>query len=166
MRLNGRLHSLAAGVNIEMIVANEAEQAHALIAGQFHGQARGRTDGGEHRDSRHRGLLHQFKTRAAADHQDGFVKRDHVFQKCPTDQFINRVVPADILADREQFAFGVEEPRGVETTRAVERRLRGSQPFGETENGRWIQNRRRMRRPKARGDADRLQRRLAAHAAT
>ena len=47
------------------------------------------------------------------------------------DELVQGVVPADVLAEVEQPAVGVEQRRGVQAAGAVEGPLRGAQRLGE-----------------------------------
>ena len=42
-----------------------------------------------------------------------------------------RVVPADVLAHRDELALGREQAGGVQAARPLERALRGAQPLGQ-----------------------------------
>src|SRR5262245_48205747 len=87
-----------AGVGVEVIGADEAEQGEPVLAGQLHGQAGGGADGGEDRDSRHRRLLHQLEAGPAADEQDPVVQWGAAGEELAADELVQGVVPADVLA--------------------------------------------------------------------
>ena len=48
-----------------------------------------------------------------------------------TDELVERVVPADVLAQRDELTVGREARRRVEPAGRVEHGLRGAQPVGQ-----------------------------------
>jgi hypothetical protein len=51
-------------------------------------------------------------------------ERQPAFEKRPPDELVRRVVPPDVLPQREELSFSVEEGRRVQTPRRVEEPLR------------------------------------------
>ena len=125
---------LGSGVDVEAFGPDEAEQGHAVLAGQLDGQARRRADGRQHRDAGDRRLLHQLEARPAADQQDGVVEGRAAGEERRADELVQGVVPADVLAHVEQPAVGVEQRRGVQAAGAVEGALRARSVPGS----RWM----------------------------
>ena len=106
------------------------------LVGQFHGEAGGRPHGGQQRNAGHQGLLHQFKAGPAADQDAAVGQRNPPGEELRADQFIDGVVPADILAEREHLAGRVEERGRVQPAGLIEDGLGPPQPLGQAVNRR------------------------------
>ena len=93
------------------------------------------------------------------------LQRQLAAQQRVTDQLVERVVPADVLAQRDDRAGGIEQARRVQAARLLEHRLLGLQRRGQPTE-------RRAGHPKIHGadvvltlHGDGFDRRLAADAA-
>ena len=113
----------------------------------------------------HLGFLHELEARSAADDDAIAAERQLAAQQRVTDQLVERVVPADVLAQRDDRAGGIEQTRRVQAARLLEHGLLGLQRRGQPTE-------RRAGHPKIHGadvvlalHGDRLDRSLAADAA-
>ncbi len=61
------------GVDVELVVSDEAGEGHVEFFGELDGKAGGRADGGEDGNAGHEGFLNEFKTGAAGDEEDGVL---------------------------------------------------------------------------------------------
>ena len=66
-------------------------------------QARRGRNGCHDRHSGRRGLLRDLEARATAHDEDAIVQRQSILKQRPADHLVDRVVPADVLPDREQI---------------------------------------------------------------
>src|SRR5690606_2722385 len=98
----------------------EADERHAELFGELHGERARGADGGEERAAGHHRLLHQLEARAAADDDAEARERQRVRHQAVADQLVERVVAADVLADEGDLAGGVEETRRVQAAGSVE----------------------------------------------
>src|SRR5712692_3653607 len=124
-------HPLQPGIDVEPVTAQEADEGDAELARQRHGQAAGRGDGADDRHPRHQRLLDDLEAAPAADHHDVAAQGQPAAEQRPAYYLIERVVPSDVLPDREQVSLGVEERGGVEPAGGVEDPLARAQPFGK-----------------------------------
>src|SRR5436190_22898092 len=99
----------SAGVDIEAIGPHEPEHRQAVFAGKAHSQARRCADGRQDRNASYGCLLHKLEAHATANQQHAFEERRATRQKGSADQLVQCVMPADIFAETEQIALGVEE---------------------------------------------------------
>ncbi len=126
-----RADTLAAAVDVEAAVADEAEECHAAVTGQAYGQAGRRPHRGEHGDAGERRLLHQLEARPAADEEHAAGERQFARDKEGADELVECVVPADVLAHGQKLATGVEQRGGMEAARSAERVLSIAERGGE-----------------------------------
>ena len=98
---------------------------------EFDGEARRGGNGREDGDSGGEGFLGDFEAAPATDQQDVAGEREMALKKRPADDFVDRVVAADVFADFEKTALGVEERGGMETASAAEDGLLGAENVGE-----------------------------------
>ncbi len=93
-----------AGVDNKAATAEKAGEGEAQFAGELNGEAGGSGDGGKDGNSCGDGFLRDFKTGSAADQHEVIGERNELVLKRPADHFVDRVMPAHIFADDEQFA--------------------------------------------------------------
>ena len=97
------------GVDVHAAAADEAAERHAAIDGQLDCERRGCADSDEDRAARDGCFLHELEREPAADAEHCSRERQPVFTERPADDLVHRVVTADVLAQAEQAAGGVEE---------------------------------------------------------
>ncbi len=112
------------GEDLEAVGAGDADQGHAGLFGDAHGERGGRRHRDHHRRAEHRRLLHHFDRDAARQQQQTFRHRDAVTRQ-RTGELVERVVPADILAQRDQPALRMPEGRGMHGVGLLVELLRG-----------------------------------------
>ena len=129
-------------------------------------EARRRAHRGDYRHAGRSGLLQQFKARPSAQQQHASGKRQGALEKPGADEFVERIVSADIFAGRQEISSLVEEARGMQSAGITEDILRSAGPHDE----RTQQLRRHLDRAADRPDWQHLlhglERCLAAYAAT
>jgi hypothetical protein len=113
-------------VNIEPRVAHEAEQSQPARFGEFDGETRGGSDGRKYRDASPCRLLNQFETGASANEEDPILERDTAGEPFRSNHLIHRVMASDILANRVEFAHGIEERGSMQSTGMRENLLSAS----------------------------------------
>ena len=124
---------LVVGVDVEAVAAQEADERHAEPVGCLDREVRRGRDRGDDRDAGDRRLLDDLEADPAADHQDPVVERHRLREDLRADQLVERVVPADVLAQREQLAGRREQARRVEAAGLVERPLGGTEQVRQGE---------------------------------
>ena len=127
------------------------------------GETRRRADGCNHGNARHHCFLNQLKAGASAEHQNAFVERQASIEERRADQFVDRVVAADILTHHFEIAGRIEQRRAVEPSRVFEDGLRGAQLFGKAVND--FTAHRQMGQHCAAGGVERIDRCFSANAA-
>ena len=95
---------LVVGVDVEAVAAQEADERHAEPVRGLDREVRRSRDRGDDRDAGDGRLLDDLEADPAADHEDPAVERHRLGQDLRPDQLVERVVPADVLAQREQLA--------------------------------------------------------------
>ena len=91
-----------------MAVAVKSDQRHSKLGCELNREARRSADGRKYGNPCHQGLLHKLKASSAADQECLVRERDFRSQKFCTDHFVERVVPADILANNLKLALSVK----------------------------------------------------------
>src|SRR5882724_10063666 len=122
-RRDARRQTMGARVEIEPTVPHEPDEGHVRGERHLDRHAGRRRDRGDHRDPGGQGLLHDLEAHAPADHQHVPVERHAAGQHHVADHLVHGVVTADVFAQHDQPAVGVEEPGGVQPARLLERRL-------------------------------------------
>ena len=79
--------------------------------GELDREARRRTDGDEQRATGDGRLLHELERQPAADAEDRSLERKQPVAERPADHLVERVVPADVLAQAEQLAVARRRAR-------------------------------------------------------
>ena len=125
-------------VDVEAVAAQEAHQGHAQPLRGLHGEVARGGDGGEQRDARDGRLLDELEAGPARDQQHPVVERQLAGQQPAPDELVQGVVPADVLAQRDERPVGGEQPRRVEAA-------------GGTEDGLTVAEARRQREQRRRG---------------
>ena len=109
--------ALAARIDNEALAAKKTGESHAHFAGEAHRKARARRNRSHDWNSSHRRLLNDFETATAAHNQDALSKWQAVLAYSPPDDFVDRVVAADVFALNEQRAVTIEQRGGVQSAR-------------------------------------------------
>ena len=82
-------------------------------------------------------LLYQFERQTPRHEQDVVAERQLPFEQRMTDELVERIVPADVLAYVEPGSIGCEARRGVQSAGLVEHPLLLREPIGQrTEHAR------------------------------
>jgi alpha-1,2-mannosyltransferase len=157
--------ALLGGVDVHRLAAQEPHQGQPGLLGQLSGQRGRRGDGGEQRYPGQHRLLHQFERRPAADQQRVPGQRKPAREQRPPDHLVDRVVPADVLADGDQLTGRGEQPRGVQPAGTGEHPLRLTQPVRQRRQDRGGEPRLISGQRGLREHADVSDGRLAAHPA-
>ncbi len=123
-----------AEVDVEAVVADEAEEGEVEFLGELYGETGGGADGGDEGNAGHDGFLNQFETRAAREKKNSTVKGEGIFHELMADELVEGVVAADVFAEGEELSALVEEGGGVEAAGAVEDGLGGAEEFGQGVN--------------------------------
>src|SRR3954470_20947656 len=154
-----------ARVDVESIRAQKAEQRQASLARQLDRETRRRADRGDDRDAGHECLLHQLEAHAAAHHEYSLICWQPPREQLDTDDLVERVMTADVLAQRHQSAIEIEQGRRMKSARGVESWLRATKTLRQSANQRHLDD--RFGRPQrvAGCRAERRSRGLAAHPA-
>lgn len=114
------LHPLVAAVDVEAVVAEEADEGDAEGGGEFDGEAGGSAHGADELDAGHGGFLEELEARASAEEQDAVVQWDVAGAQRVAEEFVERVVAADVFAVGEERAGSVEPAGGVDATGEAE----------------------------------------------
>src|ERR1035438_9898767 len=100
-------------VHVEAAVAEESDQRQPTARGFGGREARRGAHGGQHRNTGHGSLLHELKAGAPADQHHRIAQRSAKAKQGLPDQFVYRVVPPDVFAQRLQLTLRVEKRGGV-----------------------------------------------------
>src|SRR5260370_11424970 len=114
---------LRARVNVEAIAAQESGQGLIEFWRQRDGQAGRRADGGQKWNARPNRLLDDLVARAPAYDQQHCGGGQAALEEQPSDHLVDRVVPADVLAQCHDFAIRIGQARRLETAGAVQHPL-------------------------------------------
>ncbi len=90
------------------------DERHAQALGGLHREVARGGDGGEDRDAGDGRLLDELEAGPARDQHDPVVERQLAGEQPAPDQLVQRVVPADVLAHRDERPVGVEQAGRVE----------------------------------------------------
>ena len=116
-------------VDVHRTAAGEPAEREAAVERQIHGQGGGCADSHEDRRAGHRGLLHELERDSPGHAEDRFAQRDAPFPQRPPDDLVHRVVPPDVLVQRDRPAVRVEQAGRVHAPGRLEARL--AQAVGE-----------------------------------
>jgi hypothetical protein len=119
---------LGAGIYVHGAAAQEPDQGQARLLGELGGQRRRRGHRGQDRDARGHGLLDELERGPSADQQNAAGQRQLPLAQRPADHLVDGIVPADVLAQRQQLAIGREQPGRVQPAGRREHSLRGAEP--------------------------------------
>lgn len=119
-------------VGVEAMVAEEAYEGDIELSCDLDGEAGGSAYGGYHRHAAHQGLLQEFKTGAAREHQHRVPQRKTIAKELGADELIHCVMTADVFAKNDQAALGIEQGGSVQAASAIEDKLCLSQTSGES----------------------------------
>ncbi len=96
------------GVDVEAIALHEAEERHPERPRQVHGKAGGGADGDQDWYPGYERLLHEFEAGASTDAEKTRVQRRTALEELLPNNFVERVVAADVLPQRQQPAALIE----------------------------------------------------------
>lgn len=119
------------GVDIEAFLSEESEQRNAELVRAGHGETGWCADGAHQIDAGDGGFLKEFKARPAAQQKDVPVQREIAPGERGADEFVQGVVAANILMQREKIAVGVEEAGRVKAASGPKNPLFLNQRGGE-----------------------------------
>src|SRR5207249_5704141 len=119
-------------VHVEAVLAQKAHERHPEALGRRDGEAGRRADGGEDREAGRDRLLHDLISGTTAHRQHTVAERQQSVEERATDDLIDGVVPADVLAQELELARRVEETRGMEAAGRLEDPLLLAQAVRET----------------------------------
>ena len=140
------------GVDVEAVAAQEPDERDAQAVRGRDREVGRRGDRAEDRDADDGGLLDDLEADPARDHHDPVVERQGARHHLGSDELVERVVPADVLADRDELAGRREQGRCVEAAGLVEGPLRGRNMSGSGEDDRAVDGRPGRQRFAAEGD--------------
>src|SRR5829696_8965405 len=158
------LYTVSPGVDVEPAPAQEPDEGHPELPGHVDGEAARGGDGAHDRSAGHQGLLQDLEAAATADHDYVLRQRQPALQKRPADELVRGVVPSDVLPERDELSFLIEERRRVQAARRVEEPLRLPEFVRQGVDGLWL-NQRTRRDDRATTQLQLLEACLAAHAA-
>ena len=118
---------LLAGVDDESLAAQKTYERQSEFTSELYGQARRRRYRCQQRNAGGERLLHDLEAAAAADEQHMSPEWQAAFQESPPDDLVHGIMSADVFAQDDQFAAGVEKRRGVQAACAAEDGLRCAQ---------------------------------------
>lgn len=127
------LDPLAAGVDVEGVAAEEADERHPDPLGRLDGQVGWGRDRRDERDPGDRGLLDDLEADPTGYEEQPAVQRQLPGQGGRPDQLVQRIVPSHVLAERQELPRWVEEPGGVQAAGPREDHLAGAESFRKTE---------------------------------
>lgn len=107
----GRVAEYVSGavIDVEVAVAEEADESDVEVFCDLHGEARWSTDAGDHRDSTHEGFLEEFEAGTSGEQKQCMAQGSAVCEKLCSEQFVDRVMTSYIFFDAEKFALGGKE---------------------------------------------------------
>src|SRR5262245_51312179 len=123
-------------VHVEVLTSQETDERESALVGQIDRQTRGRRYGSDHGDACKERLLHNLVGGSSADEQQVIRQRQAVLHEHAADDFVYRVVPANILGHRLEPAIPREEPGRMKATGFIEYFLSRAQPIGNAEERR------------------------------
>ena len=123
-------------VNIASLIAQKSHECDAHVFGEVNGQARWCSHCRDKSYPRHGRFLDQFKGNPAAQQKDVIAQRDVICcvgggQHEMTDEFVERVVSANVFGGVNEFSAQIKECAAVNSARLVKVRLLGPQDIGE-----------------------------------
>src|SRR5579884_471776 len=156
---------MGVGVDVDGVAAEEGGDGDAAGVGEVYGEAGGGGDGGDDGDAGDECLEDDLEGEAAADEQHAVAQGQVAVEQGAADELVHGVVAADVFAQGEQGAGGVEEGGGVEAAGVGEDGLAGAEAVGQgvEQVGGDGEGVRRERREGGAGGGDAV---LAADAAT
>lgn len=127
-RIWGRnaVYSFKPRVDIRPFVTQKTNQAQVELERQIHRQTRGRTDGGEDWHASGDTFLRNLKADPTRYKHDRILKWQ-VLKPGKSDEFIDRIVPSDILAHGQQFTWKREQGGSVQSSGGIESGLNFAQ---------------------------------------
>src|SRR6185369_15506585 len=90
-------HALQAGIHVEPVAAQEADEGDPEFTCQRYGQAAGRGYGANDGHPRHERFLEDLEAAPAADHDDVVTQRQLALEERPAHELVERVVPSHVL---------------------------------------------------------------------
>src|SRR5205807_4948676 len=114
---------LATAVDVQAAAAEEADQRLVGRLGEVTSQAGRRRHCHQDRNPGLERFLDDLEGGASADHQDVAVEGQEALTRGVADDFVHRVVPADVLAHDDRLAIQREQPGRVQAAGPSEDRL-------------------------------------------
>src|SRR2546423_2048137 len=102
-------------VHVEAAVADETDDGLPEALGGGDRQARRRRHRAQHGYAGHRGLLHELERQSPRHEQHVIAEWQVTPEQRVADELVERIVPADVLAHRQQRPLGRETGGGVPT---------------------------------------------------
>jgi len=147
---------MVARVDIEAGVSEESDESEVELVGELDSETGGGAYSGKNGDAGHNGFLDQFETRATAHEKERLVHWGAIL-KVAADEFIERVMTANVLAHGEQAPVEREQRRGVESASESEVVLVSAKLVGELIEDAGIDMDAVLETAAERGDADRVE---------
>ena len=91
-------------VDVEVIVAKEADEGDIEVFCDLDGEAGGSTYGGDHGDPGHEGFLQELEAGSAGEQEQCVAEGSAVGEKLGAEELVDGVVAADVFASGEEIA--------------------------------------------------------------
>src|SRR5579863_3972479 len=118
-------------INNETPTAQKTNEGQAQFAGELDRKTGGSRNRCKDRNARRQRLLNDFEASSAADEHDEAAERKAIFEQSPPNQLVDCVVPADVLAKRDEISLRIKERGSVQSAGTIEDRLVGAQRLGQ-----------------------------------
>src|SRR5690606_33635238 len=125
------------GVDGRAAVAHETDEGDSGALRELDGETRDARDGRDERYARAVGFLDDLEADAPAHLEGVRGERQAASPKRVADHLVDRVVSADVLAEREELAGRAEESGRVERAREMKELLPFAQKGGKTRGDGW-----------------------------
>ena len=159
-------HPLSARVDIHPIGPCKSDEGQSALLGQVNGQTGWRPDGDQDRDPGQQGLLDQFKTGPPTQDHHRRIGLQLWLADQAADQLVHGIVPTHVLPQQEQGPVSIEQSAGMNPSGQGKERLLLAQLVGQLLEKRPFDARFQREQVTVQGFHDRVDRGLAADAAT
>ena len=95
-------------INIEVVVAQEADENDIELPGDLKGKAGGRSDRGYHGHSAHERLLQQLEAGTPGKHEKRLAQGRTVGEKLGAEELIHGIVPSDIFVQSQETSCRIK----------------------------------------------------------
>ena len=102
------MDAMGAGIDVESLLAQEADERDVTLFGVLYGQAGGWTDGSYYSYASHRSFLDELEAGAAAEQEDGIREWEFLFFEGMADELVKSVVTADVFTEGKEMSPSVE----------------------------------------------------------